>query len=63
MWINASNWIGRLGNSAGGIGAIAALALLVPGGSLMLLLLWALRRRPWFVTWESIAKRRAQLGE
>jgi hypothetical protein len=63
MWINASNWIARLGNSAGGIGAIAALALLVPGGSLMLLLLWALRHRPWFATWESLARRRAPLGE
>jgi hypothetical protein len=41
------NSIGRLGRSAREIGPYAALALLLPGGSLIAGLLWTVRHRSW----------------
>lgn len=60
MWIGIRSWIERLVSSHPGLSVVVGLALLVPGGSLMLLLLWALEHRPWFTTWESVANRRRQ---
>ena len=58
MRIGTSSLIARWVSSHRGMSIVVALALVIPGGSLMLLLLWALEHRPWFITWESIANRR-----
>jgi hypothetical protein len=42
--------IGRLGRSAREIGPYAALALLLPGGTLIACLLWMARHRPWLAS-------------
>jgi hypothetical protein len=49
MLLPLVNWITRLGGPIRGLGPYAAIELLVPGGSLIVLSLWAFRNRAWFI--------------
>ena len=48
MLLPRVNWITRLGGPIRGLGPYAAIELLVPGGSLIVLSLWVFRNRAWF---------------
>jgi hypothetical protein len=48
MLLPRVNWITRLGGPIRGLGPYAAIELLVPGGSLIVLSLLAFRHRAWF---------------
>jgi hypothetical protein len=49
MLLPLINRITRLGGPLRGLGPYAAIELLVPGGSLIVLSLWVLRNRAWFI--------------
>jgi hypothetical protein len=49
MLLPRINWITRLGGPMRGLGPYAAIELLVPGGSLIVLSLWVFRNRAWFI--------------
>lgn len=49
MLLPRVNWITRLGSPIRGLGPYAAIELLVPGGSLIVLSLWVFRNRAWFI--------------
>jgi hypothetical protein len=49
MLLPRINWITRLGAPVRGLGPYAAIELLVPGGSLIVLSLWVFRNRAWFI--------------
>jgi len=44
-----NSWISRLQAPVRDLGPYAAIALTLPGGTLVALSLWALRHRSWFV--------------
>jgi hypothetical protein len=48
MLLPRVNWISRLVSPLRELGPYTAIELLVPGGSLIALSLWALRHRAWF---------------
>ena len=48
MMIPRPNWITRLATPVRGLGPYAAIELILPGGSLIALSLWAIRHRAWF---------------
>jgi len=48
MLVPRLNWIGRFATALRELGPYAVVGLLVPGGTLILLSLWAFRHRPWF---------------
>ena len=45
-----ANWITRIVGPVRGLGPYAAIELILPGGSLIALSLWAIRNRAWFAT-------------
>lgn len=49
MLLARVNWITRLSGPVRGLGPYAAIELLVPGGSLIVLSLLAFRHRAWFI--------------
>lgn len=49
MLLPRVDWISRLARPIRGLGPYAAIELLVPGGSLIVLLLLAVRHRAWFI--------------
>jgi len=48
MLVPRLNWIGRFATALRKLGPYAVIGLLVPGGTLILVSLWAFRHRPWF---------------
>jgi hypothetical protein len=50
MIIPRANWMNRLAAPVRGLGPYAAIELLLPGGSLIALSLWAIRHRAWIAT-------------
>jgi hypothetical protein len=48
MLVPRLNWIGRFATALRELGPYAVIGLLVPGGTLILVSLWAFRQRPWF---------------
>jgi len=49
MLLPRINWITRLGGPVRSLGPYAAIELLAPGGSLIVLSLWVFRNRAWFM--------------
>ena len=50
MMIARATWITRLAAPVRGLGPYAAIELILPGGSLIALSLWAIRHRAWVTT-------------
>jgi hypothetical protein len=48
MLVSRVTWMGRLTTELRELGPYAAIALVLPGGSLLLVSLWAFRHRRWF---------------
>jgi hypothetical protein len=48
MLVPRLSWIGRFATALRELGPYAAIGLLLPGGTLILMSLWAFRHRPWF---------------
>lgn len=48
MLVERLKWIGGLTTAWRELGPYAAIALLLPGGTLIVISLWVLQRRPWY---------------